>query len=73
MFLLTAWIGSYEMFSTLFGVQRISELSWYIHHPAQSSQADVHCTAQSVDPLSPPHMIASLKSLQLALSSDQRY
>ena len=51
-----AWIGSYETVSTLFGVQGISELPWYIHHPAQSL---------SVDTLNPLHRIASLKSLQL--------
>ena len=31
-------------------------------------QGTLHHSARSVDPLSPPHRIASLKSLQLALS-----
>ena len=70
--LLAAWIGSYEMFSTLFKVQGISVLPLYIHHPAQSPHAALHCSARLVDPLNPLRRIASLKSLQLALSSDQR-
>ena len=36
------------MFSTLFGVQGISQLPWYIHHPAQSAQAVLHRNGRSV-------------------------
>ena len=70
-FLSSAWIDSYEMFSTLFEVQGISEVSWYIHHPDLTPQAALHHSGRFVDPVSSPHIIANLKSMQLAISLDQ--